>query len=75
VKRFVVAAVRRVEREHLQERRAAAIDGDALAAHLERQPRLDLLDAVADVDRRLVDVGADLEGHRSRDPGDVECLQ
>jgi hypothetical protein len=59
----VLAAVGRVEREHLQERARAALDRDALAAHLERQPRFDLLGAVADVDRGLVDVGADLERH------------
>ena len=57
----VEAAVGRVEREHLQKRRAAALDRDALPAHLLGQPRLDLLHAVVDVDRGDVDVGADLE--------------
>ncbi len=59
----VVAAVRRVERQHLKERRRAALDVDTLPPHFLRQPRLHLLDAVVDVDRGVVDVGADLERH------------
>ena len=58
---IVVAAVGRVERDHLQERRAAALDRHALPPHFLGQPRLDLLHAVVDVDRGVVDVGADLE--------------
>jgi hypothetical protein len=41
---------------------SARIHRHALAAHFERQARLGLLDAVVDVERRLVDVGADVEG-------------
>ena len=57
----VERAGRRVECQHLQERRAAALDSDALAAHFLREPRLDLLHAVVDVDRGVVDARADFE--------------
>ncbi|HVJ24360.1 MAG TPA: hypothetical protein VM756_10540, partial [Burkholderiales bacterium] len=57
----VVPPFGRIEGEHLQERRGALLHRHALAAHLERQARLGLLDAVVDVQRRLVGVGADVE--------------
>jgi hypothetical protein len=60
---IVVAAVRRVERQHLQERGRALFHRHALAPHFLRQLGLGLLHAVVDVERGLVDVGADLEGH------------
>jgi len=57
----VEAAVRRVEGDHLQERTRALLDHHALPPHFLGQPRLGLLDAVVDVERGLVDVGADVE--------------
>jgi hypothetical protein len=59
----VEAVIGRIERQNLQERRAAALHGHALAANFLRQPRKDFVDAVVDVDRRDVDVGTDVECH------------
>ena len=62
----VVAAVRRVDRQHLQDRRRLLLDGDALAADLLGQLRHGQGDAVLHVDRVDVGVGADLEADGQR---------
>ena len=59
----VVAVIGRIKRQHLQERRRPLLHRHALAAHLGRQARLSLLDTVVDVERGLVDVGADIKRH------------
>ncbi len=59
--KVVAAAVGRVHRDHLEERLRALLDRDPLAPRFQRQPGLDLLHAVVDVERRLIDVHADVE--------------
>ena len=58
----VVTAVGRGEGNHLQEGGGALLDSDTLAPHFLRQARFNLFDAVVDVERGGIDIGADLEG-------------
>ena len=62
-KQIVEPIVGRIESQHLQERRRAFFDRYTLAPYFLRQTRFGLLDAVVDVQRRLIGVGADLERH------------
>src|SRR5207244_99538 len=55
---FVEAAVGRAQRDDLQYGAGGLLDQDALLDHCARQPRLDALDAVLDLDRRRAGISA-----------------
>ena len=62
----VVGLLRRVDRDHAEQRRGLLLDGDALALHVLRQLGQRHLHAVVDVDGVDVGIGAELERHEQR---------
>ena len=61
-----MGVLRRINRDHAQQRRRFLLDHDALALHLRRQAGQRDLDAVVDVDGVDVRIGAEFERHRER---------